>query len=473
MVPSSFVVLDSLPLTPNGKVDRRALPAPEGRPDVGTYVAPRTPVEEAVCGIWREVLKLERVGVTDNFFELGGHSLLATRVIAQLRDVFEIELSLRALFEAPTVSELAERIEDARYEGRGVVLPSLTVQPRPERMPLSYAQERLWFLDQLGLAGSAYNIAAALRLEGALDVAALERSFGEVVRRHEALRTRLMVIDGQGVQVIDAPAAYRLEREDLSGLETEEGQARVAELARQDAARRFDLAAGPLFRATLLRLGDEDHVVLVTMHHIVSDGWSVGVLIREVGTLYAAYAAGRASPLAELAIQYADYALWQRGWLQGETLAEQVGYWKERLSGAPAALDLPTDRTRPAVASHAGGMVPFALSAELSGQLTELSRRAGVTLYMVLVAAFQVLLKRYSGQDDIVVGSPIAGRRRAELEGLIGFFVNTLVVRTDLSGDPSFLELLGRVKEVCLGAYAHQDLPFEKLVEELQPVRDL
>src|SRR5262249_17450274 len=260
---------------------------------------------------------------------------------------------------------------------------------------------------------------------------------------------------------------------DLCGLGEEEREAEVQRLIREDVARPFDLAAGPLLRAKLLRLGAAEHVGLVNMHHIVSDGVAVGVLIRELGALYSAYAAGRPSPLGELPVQYADYALWQREWLQGEALARQVGYWKERLAGAPAALDLPADRVRPAVPSFRGAVVPFALSAELSCALVDLSRREGATLYMVLLAAFSLLLGRYSGQDDIVVGSPIAGRRRAELEGLIGFFVNTLVMRTDLSGDLSFCELVRRVKEVTLGAYSHQDLPFEKLVEELQPVRDL
>jgi len=273
--------------------------------------------------------------------------------------------------------------------------------------------------------------------------------------------------------VIDAPGEFRLDVVDLSGLGEEEREAEARRLIREDAARPFDLAAGPLLRAKLLRLGAGEHVALVNMHHIVSDGWSQGVLIREIGALYAANVAGRPSPLAELPIQYADYALWQREWLQGEALARQVEYWKDRLSGAPAALALPTDRPRPAVQSFRGAVLPFGLSAELSSGLVDLSRRSGATLYMVLLAAFSVLLGRYSGQEDIVVGSPIAGRRRAELEGLIGFFVNTLVLRTDLSGAPRFGELVGRVKEAALGAYAHQDLPFEKLVEELQPVRDL
>jgi non-ribosomal peptide synthetase component F len=281
------------------------------------------------------------------------------------------------------------------------------------------------------------------------------------------------VEDGQGVQVIDAAGAFRLERVDLTGLEEDARDQEIRRLAQAEASHRFELSRGPLFRAKLIRSGESEHVVLATMHHIVSDGWSIGVLIREVVALYEAFSAGRPSPLPELPVQYADYAIWQRSWLQGETLERQLGYWKAHLKGAPAALDLPTDRVRPAVASFAGGAAHFTLSRKLSARLSELARREGITLYMVLLAAYQVLLKRYSGQDDIVVGSPIAGRSHRELEGLIGFFVNTLALRTDLSGDPPFRELLTRVREAALGAYAHQDLPFEKLVEELQPVRDL
>jgi amino acid adenylation domain-containing protein len=372
-------------------------------------------------------------------------------------------------------AQKAEIISFLEQASRSVIAAPEPVskQLRPGRLPLSYAQERLWFLDQLGLVGSAYNMPSAIRLAGALDVAALERSLCEVVRRHEALRTRFEIEDGQGIQVIDEPGAFQLDRIDLSDLDEGEREAQVSRMAGEEGRGRFDLARGPLFRAKLVRLGPEDHVVLVTMHHIVSDGWSIGVLFGELAALYQAYVQDRPSPLPELAIQYADYAIWQRGWLQGATLERQVGYWTDRLHRAPAALDLPTDRARPAAQSFAGGTVAFALPRNLSAKLTELGRRESATLYMVLLAAYQLLLKRYSGQDDIVVGSPIAGRSRQELEGLIGLFVNTLAMRTDLSGDSTFRELLRRVKEVALGAYAHQDLPFEKLVEELHPVRDL
>ncbi|HXZ14815.1 MAG TPA: condensation domain-containing protein, partial [Roseiarcus sp.] len=471
MVPSAFVVLDKLPLTPNGKIDRKALPAPEGRPAGLEYVAPRDLAEEQLAAIWGEVLRLDKVGVEDNFFELGGHSLLATRVVALIRDRMGVETPLRAMFEAPTVAGLSERL--ARLRGEALSRPPLAPQPRPAAPPLSFAQERLWFLDRLGLVGSAYNMPGAFRLEGPVDAQALEASLTELTRRHESLRTRFEERDGEPIQIIDPPARFELATEDVSALEETARMARAMALGREEVVRPFDLALDHLLRARLLRFGPQDHLLLLTMHHIVSDGWSIGVLARELATVYAAYDQGRPSPLPEPELQYADYALWQRGWLQGEALAQQVAYWRERLSGAPAALELPTDRPRPATASFEGAAAPFALSPELSAALLKLAQAQGATLYMVLLAAFQTVLGRWSGQDDIVVGSPIAGRTHRQTEDLIGFFVNTLAMRTDLSGDPTFLELLHRVKETALGAYAHQDLPFEKLVAELQPVRDL
>jgi len=468
-----LMVLDELPLNANGKVDRRKLPQLVRDAQLHAHYEPaRTPVEAALVSIWSQVLRLDRVGVHDNFFELGGHSLLATQVVVQSRELLHVELPLRLMFEFPTVAELARQIEIAQRESERRILPPLLGQNRPEILPLSYAQERLWFLEQLELVGSAYNIAMARRLQGSVDVPALGRSFAGLIRRHEVLRTRFEVHEGTPVQIIDAPEAFGLPVQDLADLPGDEREQRVQQFMRQESEHRFDLERGPLIRASLLRLGAEEHVLLVTMHHVVADGWSMGVLTRELSALYGAYVKGYDSPLPELPVQYADYALWQRGWLQGEMLEEQLSYWRERLSGIET-LQLPTDWPRPAVASFRGAMLRFALSAQLSGALVELSRREGVTLYMVLLGAFQVLLSRYSGQDDIVVGSPIAGRTHQQTEDLIGFFVNTLVMRADLSGNPSFAELLGRVKEMTLGAYAHQDIPFERLVSELQPERDL
>ncbi|HEV3052990.1 MAG TPA: condensation domain-containing protein, partial [Longimicrobium sp.] len=339
--------------------------------------------------------------------------------------------------------------------------------------PLSFAQERLWFLDRLEPGSPAYNLPAGWRLGGALDEATLERALGEVVRRHEALRTVFTEVGGSPVQVIAPFGGFVLPVEDLSGLGEVDREAALRRRAGEETRRGFDLSAGPLFRAVLLRLGAEDHMLLLSMHHIVSDGWSMGVLFRELSSLYAAYRDGGESPLSELAVQYADYAVWQREQLAGEVLDRQLAYWKERLADAPALLELPTDHPRPAVQTYRGASIPVELSLELLERLQALGRSEGATLYMVMLAAFQVLLSKYSGSEDIVVGSPIAGRTRGQVEELIGFFVNTLVLRTDLSGDPSFRETLRRVREATLGAYAHQELPFEKLVAELRPERSL
>ncbi|HEX2079821.1 MAG TPA: amino acid adenylation domain-containing protein, partial [Longimicrobium sp.] len=449
-----------------------ALPEPVFASEEEKYVAPRTPVEEVLAGIWAEVLGVERLGVHDEFFDLGGHSLLATRVVSWVREVFGVEVPLRALFEGPTVAEMAGRVEEMRRAG-APALPPVVPTERTEPPPLSFAQERLWFIDRLEPGSAVYNIPVAWRLGGALDEAALERALGEIVRRHEALRTVFAEADGSPVQVIAPFGGFTLAVEDLSGLSEADRDAAVRRRAGEEARRAFDLSAGPLFRAGLLRLGAEDHVLLLSMHHIVSDGWSMGVLFRELSSLYAAYREGRESPLPELGVQYADYAVWQREHLRGELLERQLSYWKERLAGAPELLELPTDHPRPAVQTFRGAHERIDLPGELLERLRTLGRSEGATLYMVVLSAFQVLLSKYSGSEDIVVGSPIAGRTRKEVAGLIGFFVNTLVLRTDLGGDPSFREVLGRVREVTLGAYEHQELPFEKLVAELQPERSL
>jgi len=472
MLPGAIVRLDALPLTTNGKLDRKALPAPERASAEERYVAPRNPVEEVLAGIWAEVLRLERVGVTESFFELGGHSLLATRVVSRVREVFSVELPLRVLFEGPTVAELAGRVEEMRRAGLPVLPPVVPVE-RTGALPLSFAQERLWFVDRMEPGSAVYNLPVAWRLGGALDEAALERSLGEIVRRHETLRTVFRQVDGSPVQVIAPRGAFALPVEALSGLGEGDREAAIRRRAGEEGRRPFDLSAGPLFRAALLRLGAEDHVLLLSMHHIVGDGWSLGVLFRELSALYAAYRDGRESPLPELGVQYADYAAWQRENLRGEALERQLSYWRERLAGAPELLELPTDHPRPAVQTFRGAHEQIELPGELLERLQALGRSEGATLYMTLLGAFQVLLSKYSGSDDIVVGSPIAGRTRKEVEALIGFFVNTLVLRTDLSGDPSFREVLRRVREATLGAYEHQELPFEKLVAELQPERSL
>ena len=361
----------------------------------------------------------------------------------------------------------------SRLQKQELLRKILAEKRRPRTEPASYAQERLWFLDRLAPGSSTFNIPVAWRLGGALDAAALERALGEIVRRHEALRTTFAEVDGAPVQVIAPFGGFALPIDDLSRLAEADREAEVRRRAGEEARRPFDLSAGPLFRAALLRVDEEDHVLLISMHHIVSDGWSLGVFFRELSALYGAYHEGRKSPLTELPVQYADYAVWQREQLEGESLNRQLAYWKERLAGAPRVLDLPTDRPRPAVRTHRGATVWTEFSAEVLERLQALGRSEGATLYMTLLGAFQVLLSKYSGSEDIVVGSSIAGRTRGEVEGLIGFFINSLVLRTDLSGDPSFREVLRRVRAVTLGAYEHQELPFEKLVAELQPERSL
>ncbi|HEX2190262.1 MAG TPA: condensation domain-containing protein, partial [Longimicrobiaceae bacterium] len=352
-------------------------------------------------------------------------------------------------------------------------LPPIEPAAREGRLPLSFAQERLWFIDRLEPGSAVYNIPVAWRLGGALDEAALERALGEIVRRHEALRTVFAEVDGSPVQVIAPFGAFALPVEDLSGLNEAHREAALGRRAGEEARRAFDLTAGPLFRAALLRLGAEEHVLLLSVHHIVSDGWSMGVLYRELSALYAAYREGRTSPLPPLRVQYADYAVWQRAHLRDGVLEGELAYWRERLAGAPALLELPTDHPRPAVQTHRGAHERTELPRELLERLQALGRSEGATLYMTLLGAFQVLLSKYSGSEDVVVGSPVAGRTRKEVEGTIGFFVNTVVLRTDLSGDPSFREVLRRAREVTLGAHEHQEVPFERLVTELQPERSL
>ncbi|WP_164003012.1 non-ribosomal peptide synthetase, partial [Pyxidicoccus caerfyrddinensis] len=472
MVPSALVRLDILPLTANAKVDRKALPPPDAAPtSPEDFVAPRTPTEAKLAEMFAGVLRLPQVSVTGNFFELGGHSLLATQLISRIRSTFDVELPLRALFEASTVAALAERINAPGASNQGAAPPLIPV-PRTGPLPLSFAQQRLWFIDQLQPGSASYNMPTFVRMDGPLDVTALQRSFEELVRRHEALRTSFSQQEGQPLQLIAPHGELPLVTTDLSGLEPSAARAELERRLREELLTPFNLSTGPLMRAQLLKLGPTDHVLALNMHHIVSDGWSLGVLVREVGALYAAFSEGRPSPLRPLPIQYADYAVWQRQWLQGAVLDEQLAYWKQHLSGA-ATLELPTDKPRPPVQTFNGGKLPVALPAGVSQQLQALCQREGATPFMALLAAFQVLLSRYSGQQDISVGSPIAGRQRGELEGLIGFFVNTLVMRTQLDARHSFRDVLRQVKEAALGAYAHQDVPFERLVEELQPARDM
>ncbi|HEX2204790.1 MAG TPA: amino acid adenylation domain-containing protein [Longimicrobium sp.] len=471
MVPSAVVAMDALPLTANGKVDRRALPAPEWAGEPDGYVPPRTATEEALAGLWSEVLHVARVGAHDDFFALGGHSLLATRVLSRVRRVFEVELGVRVLFEAPTLARLAPKVDEARGAETLAAAPPVRPVPRGGALPLSFAQQRLWFLDRLEPGSTRYNVPVALRLSGPLDVAALEKAVDRVVRRHEALRTTFAAVEADAVQVIAPPSAFTLAVEPIE--DADDGEAEALRRARAEADAPFDLARGPLFRARLLRMGAEEHVLLMTTHHTVADGWSIGLLFRELSALYAAFAEGRPSPLAPLPVQYADFAAWQRGVLGDHVLDAQLEWWRAALAGAPALLELPTDHPRPSAPAHRGATARARLPRETAAALRTLGRREGVTLFMSLLAAYQALLGRCAGQDEVVVGSAIAGRTRGETEGVVGDFVNMLALRADLSGDPTFRELLRRVRETTLGAYAHQDLPFERLVEALHPERSL
>ena len=475
MTPVAFVTLERFPLSPNGKVDRKQLPAPEYvRPELSrAYQGARTPAEEVIAGIWAEVLKLDQVGMEDDFFELGGHSLLATQVVSRIRQAFRVELPLRAMFEAPTVAGLAERTEALARSDEGLEAPPITRVARDRALPLSFAQQRLWFLDQLEPENPLYNVPHIVRLTGGLNAAVLEQALKEIVRRHETLRTRFESVDDQPVQVIAPELRVPLEIIDLTSLPEGEREAEARRLAMEEVKRPFHLATGPLVRALLIKIADNDHALVVNTHHIISDRWSLGVLSQELAALYEAYAAGQPSPLPELGIQYADYAVWQRQYLAGGTLDRQLEYWKQQLAGAPPTLDLPTDRPRQALENFWGGVHKQALSPRLARELRILSRRHSVTFFMTLLAAFQVFLARWSGQDDVVVGTDLANRTRVETEKLIGFFVNLLPVRLRLVADSDFIEVLKQVREAALGAFAHQDLPFDKLVEELRPERKL
>lgn len=476
MLPAAFVLLDSLPLTPHGKVDRKGLPAPdaapaflEGQPE---YVSPRDATEELLANIWAEVLKIPSPGIHDGFFALGGHSLLAMQVVWRIRRVLNVEVPLRHIFEHPTIAELAQQLQAAQI-GNAAPSPPLVRVPRDGALPLSFAQQRLWFLDQFEVERAVYNIPFAVRLQGPLDAACLSQSLSILIQRHEVLRTTFPMRDGEPVQVIAPALEIEVSQVDLSAVPEEEGQQQACALAAEEFRRPFDLSCGPLLRARLLRLAPEEHVLLLTLHHIICDGWSRNVLLRELTDIYEALREGRPVSVPPLPVQYGDFAIWQRAQLKGEMLAGQMAWWEARLAGATPLLELPTDRVRPVVQSHAGARESLTLPRELSAALHDLSRREEVTLFMTLLAGFKILLQRYGGQSDVVVGTAIAGRTDRDLEGLIGCFVNSLVLRTDLSGEPTVRELLGRVRETTLGAYAHQDVPFEHLVQRLRPPRNL
>lgn len=468
MVPNAFVLMEKLPVLPNGKLDRHSLPAPNISADIRNFVAPLTPTEQLIATIWAEVLGLEKIGIYDKFLELGGHSLLASLVISRLRETLSVEVSVGALFESPTVASLSEQIETSQHQKQQInPLPALQPVSRSLEFPLSLTQQRFWFLDQMEGANAAYNIARALRLVGRLNLTALQQAVEEIIQRHETLRTSFAMVDGKPVQFIAATVPFTLPLADLQELPEVERLAELQRLITAEYTRPFDLTIAPLFRVSLIRLESESHVLLFTMHHIISDAWSVGIFLQELSILYAG------SPLPEQPIQYADYTYWQRQWLQNDVITTQLNYWKQQLADAPPVIKLPTDRPRSAIQTFRSSIERFKLGYDLTSKLKTLSQKSGASLFMTLQAAFVTLLSRYTNQKDIVIGSPITNRNRPALESLIGFFVNTLVLRTRLENNPTFRELLAQVRQVALNAYSHQDVPFDQLVEFLQPQRHL
>ena len=509
MIPGAFVMLEKFPLTPNGKIDRKALPAPANlRPELASaYVAPQTELERKLAAIWQEVLRIEKIGIHDNFFEAGGYSLLAVRVISRIRKDLQVDLALLSFFEHPTIAGLGQSIEKARQSGAALKqAPRIKPVSRESRrlkhqiekiagspealkaekngkskealleefvFPMSFAQQRLWFLDQYEPESALYNEPLAFRLSGSLNVNALWKTMEAIVSRHEALRTTFRMIGEQPMQCIAEQGSITPFLMDLTGLPEADREKEAQRISGEEFRKPFDLANGPLFRVNLLRLGEQEHILLMTMHHIITDGWAIGVLLKEITAFYNAFLQGAAPSLPELPIQYADFAEWQREWLQGEILESRMSYWREQLGGTLPVLELPADRPRPAIQTYRGKRKYRVLPHALQEELKALSQREGVTLFMTLLAAFQTLLHRYTGQDDIIVGAATANRNHVEIEGLIGFFVNTLVLRNDLSGNPTFRELLGRVRKVTLDAFDHEDVPFEKLVEELLVSRNM
>src|SRR5262249_27015469 len=461
MVPDAILVLDQMPLTANGKIDRKRLslmPALPTFKDAGSqagreYVAPRTPVEEILLGLFVQVLKRDRVGIRDNFFELGGHSLLATQLATLVRSAFGVQLGMRSIFEEATVEGLGRRIEETKSRGDKPDASLLVRIPREGTLSLSFSQQRMWLLEQLATGTTAFHIPLGIRLKGQLNEAALEQTFGEIIRRHENLRTVFPSINSQPVQIIRPPSRFRLLVVDLRGLPAAEREQQAARLAQEETRRKFDLAGGPLVRLLLLQMDQQDHIIICTMHHIVGDGQSFEVVIAEMSHLYAAMIEGRPSRLEELDIQYVDYSAWQRQWLRGQELETRLAYWRNQLADAPQRLGLPQRRARPRVQTFKGAIHEIRISADKTEALRELSRQEGVTLFMTMLSGFVLLLNQYTGDEDIVVGTVSANRERAEAEKLIGILANTLVLRVDLSGDVTFRDILRRVREVCLDAY--------------------
>ncbi|WP_016698541.1 condensation domain-containing protein, partial [Actinoalloteichus spitiensis] len=469
LVPAAVVVLEALPLTGNGKVDRAALPAPEFQPSQG-YLAPRTDTEKVLCEVWSEVLGVDPVGIDADFFALGGDSILSLKAVSRARDALGTNISARALFDHPTVAGLAAQVRGQDDFGQTQAAP-ITPADRSRPLPLSFAQERLWFLNEFAPASAEYNSGLAFRLTGELDVTALRTAVDGLVERHEALRTTFGTLDDQGVQVIRGAVAVPFTTHDLSELDESSRSAELDKILASEIARPFDLGEGPLLRLVLIRERPNTHVLVLPMHHIVTDGWSMGVITRELGSLYAAAARGLSAPLPAPPVQYADYAVWQRAQLEGDSLDEQLAYWRDQLTDV-VPLELPTDRPRPAVRTSRGAVRTFEIHSDLAMRLADLGRTRGGSLFMTLTALTQLMLARTSGQTDVAVGTVTSGRERPEVEDLVGFFVNTLVLRTRVDERSTFSQLLSDVRETVLSAFANQDVPFSRLIEELVPERD-
>ncbi|MEI3648947.1 MAG: amino acid adenylation domain-containing protein [Dolichospermum lemmermannii FEM_B0920] len=467
MNPHTLMVMEKLPVLPNGKLDRKSLPEPDLSAIQSEFIPPQTPTQEIIAKIWAEVLGIERIGIHDNFLELGGHSLLASLVISRLREALSLELSIASLFAAPTIATFSEQIGTSVQN----LLPTLEPVPRNIELPLSLTQQRFWFLDQMEGANPAYNIVRVLNLQGSLNFTGLEQAIATIINRHETLRTSFGIADGKPIQVIADKLAFTLPIIDLQELAEDQKTTEAQRLTTNEYLRPFALNESSLLRVTLMQLGAESHQLLIIMHHIISDAWSVGNFLQELSVIYSALTAGLPSPLPKLSIQYADYAYWQRQWLENQPA--QLDYWKQQLADIPAVIELPTDRSRTAIQTFRGDLQKFQFDSQLTHKLKNLSQKSGSSLFMTLLTAFVILLSRYSGQEDIVVGSPISNRNRVALEPLIGFFVNTLVLRTRLQENPTFEELLQQVRQMALDAYTHQDVPFDQLVETLQPQRHL
>ncbi|WP_241392682.1 non-ribosomal peptide synthetase [Rippkaea orientalis] len=481
MIPGVYLTLDTLPLTPSGKVDRRTLSTPkpkdldQSRSKDTASVLPKTPTEKVIARIWAEMLPIKKINTESDFFHLGGHSLLAALIASRLSKVLKTDVPITSLLEARTLGNLAKWIDTSKAEGisqKTQIIPDLTRADRGKIAPLSFPQQRMWFLDQLNPGSLSYTVGHFIRFTGELNVEALRLALTEIVRRHQSLRTTFIARNGEPFQVIHDNIDIPLPVIDLTQFSEHEREAIAQDYGRKQAREPWDLVNGPLFRAKILRISPENNIFALTMHHIITDGRSLGVFSQELAVLYEAFLDGRSSPLPNLPIQYADFAIWQRDWLKGDHFSEQLNYWQTKLAGI-SPLELPLDRPRPSVHRYQGGRQSFQLSSPVVKQLQELAQTEGATMFMVLLAGFQLLLSRYSGQDDISVGTPVANRSQDILNHLIGFFVNTLVMRTDLCGNPTLRQLLGVVKRTCLDAYNHQDLPFDKLVEVLNPQRDL